>query len=76
MNSKTRVVFSDQYNLACVSVENADMVQPDALISECELAGAIRYVEGVEYCVQLRDDVGPELWTEDSLRRSVGKLLR
>ena len=31
------------------------------------------YPELHEYIVQLRDDVGPELWTEAALRRSLGR---
>ena len=76
VTSRTKVVFSDQYNVACVSVESADWIDPDALIAECQANGAIRNVDGTEYCVELREDIGPELWTEESLRRSVGKKLR
>jgi hypothetical protein len=41
------------------------------VISHCRTTDAVRRLDGVEYVVQLRDDVGPELWTEESLRRSL-----
>lgn len=70
MISETRIIWSDQYELPCVSVENYRNANADSIIAECELEGAVRRVDGVEYCVELRSDIGPELWTEESLRRS------
>lgn len=70
--SDMREAFSDQYQIPCVDVEDPASTNADALISMCELIGAVRRVDGVEYCVALRD-VGPELWTESALRKSVGK---
>lgn len=67
--------WSDQYGIPCVSVESPDFANADALIAMCETIGAVRTVDGIEFCAELRDDVGPELWTEESLRRSVGKKL-
>lgn len=75
MPSDYRVTFAAQFGIACVSVENPDTMNADALIAICEDSEAVRYMDGVEYCVELRD-VGPELYTESALRRSVGKSLR
>lgn len=61
---------SAQYGMACVVAEDGDTAQH--VIDYCRDAGAWREVDGVEFCVQLRPDVGPELWTERSLRRSLG----
>lgn len=76
MTSDYRVIFSDQFNCACISVEMPNYMNADALIAICEDAEAILHNDGVEYVVELRPDVGPELWTEDALRRSVGKDLQ
>lgn len=76
MTSEMRESWSEQYSLPCVSVESPDFANADALIAMCGDLGAIRRVDGIEFCVELRDEVGPELWTEESLRRSVGKGLR
>lgn len=73
MTSDYRVTFSDQFNVACIAVENPDYMNADALIAICEDSEAILNNDGVEYVVELRPDVGPELWNEDALRRSVGK---
>lgn len=70
--SRTKIEFSEQYQIPCVCVENPAAMNADALIAECEAADAVRRIDGIEYCVELRNDVGPELWTEESLRRSVG----
>lgn len=71
--SRVSEKWSDQYGIPCIAVESPDFVNVDALIARCEEIGAVRKVDGIEFCVELRDEVGPELWTEDSLRRSTGK---
>lgn len=63
------LIFASQYNTPCVVVEDGDTAQQ--VIDRCWDAEAARDVDGVEFCVQLRPDVGPELWTERSLRRSL-----
>lgn len=61
--------FAVQYGIPCVvAVEGARAAD---VIDECWRVGAVRTVDGEEFCVQLRADVGPELWTEESLRRSL-----
>lgn len=75
--TQTRVIYSDQYSLPCISVEDRGLIAFEDLIAQCHAAGAIRQddPDGPEYVVELRADVGPELWTESALRRSVGKKL-
>lgn len=60
--------FSRQYGLPCVIPEPGDTAAD--ILSHCCSTGAVRRLDGVEYVVQLRD-VGPELWTEGSLRLSL-----
>jgi hypothetical protein len=62
-------VYATQYQSLCLVPHPDDTA--DTIIQECRAVGAIRLVDGEEFVVQLRDDVGPELWTEDSLRRSL-----
>lgn len=77
MVSETKLEFSSQFGVACVCVESPDFMNADALIAMCIQVGAIlNSGDGDEFCVELRSDVGPELWTEASLRGSVGKGLR
>lgn len=75
--SRTQVIHAEQYGIACVSVEDYNRINPDVLINECIEAGAVwdRDPDGREYCCQLREENGPELWTEEALRRGVGKEL-
>lgn len=72
MVSDMRETWSEQYNLPCVDVEDYRTASADAIIAMCEDIGAIRRddPDGDEYVVVLRHDVGPELWTESSLRRT------
>lgn len=63
--------FANQYGLPCVIPEPGDTAAD--VISHCRSTGAVRRIDGIEYVVRLRDDVGPELWTEDSLRRSLAE---
>jgi hypothetical protein len=67
--------WSAQYEMPCVKVENPDDATANAILATCREIGAVRNVDGEEFVVELRD-VGPELWSEESLRRSVGKNLR
>jgi len=60
---------ADQYGISCVVAEDGDTAQQ--VIDFCWEAGATRQIDGIEYCVQLRPEVGPELWTERALRRSL-----
>lgn len=62
------VKFASQYNINCIVPEPDDTV--DEIVQACRDDEAIRTVDGEEFCVELRPEVGPELWTEDSLRRS------
>jgi hypothetical protein len=41
------------------------------ILDFCHASSAVRTADGVEFCVQLRPEVGPELWTENSLRDSL-----
>lgn len=63
------LIYSAQFNTACVVAEDGDTAQE--VIDHCWDSGSMREVDGVEYCVQIRPDAGPELWTERSLRRSL-----
>ena len=74
MSRELRETYSDQYRLPCVGVECPDRTHPDRIIEMCQAIGAVRDIDEIEYCVELRPDIGPELWTEDALRRSVGKI--
>ena len=64
-----QVTFASQYDINCVVAETGDTAQD--IIDFCVEAEAVRRVDGVEYCVELRPTVGPELWTEDALRGSL-----
>lgn len=68
--SDLKEIWSEQYQLPCIVVENPNDIEADSVIGMCESIGAVRNVDGKEYVVELRD-VGPELWTEDALRRSL-----
>lgn len=75
MQSELRESWSEQYQLPCVCVEAPDFVTYHEVACVCDAIGAIRREDGIEYVVELRPDIGPELWTDESLRRSVGKKL-
>jgi hypothetical protein len=64
-----QIVRSQQYGINCVVVGPG--VTAQQVIDVCREEGAVREVDGVEFCVELRPEVGPELWTEESLRRSL-----
>ena len=73
-----RTIYSQQYRKPCVVASPTDAA--DAVLAACRAGGAhvlhgnsqIGY-DDEELVVQLRDDVGPELWTEAALRRSLRK---
>lgn len=63
--------WSDQYEKPCV-IPFGDSA--DKVIEHCRKMGAIYYEDGPDdecFVVVLRRDIGPELWTEDTLRRSI-----
>jgi hypothetical protein len=68
------VTFSDQYQIKCYVVEDGDTAQQ--IIDRCREAGAVRRVDGEEFCLDIRPDAGPELWTEDALRWTVQRPLQ
>jgi len=67
-----RLTESYQYKCNCVLVEPKDK-NPDTIIEFAEEHGAIYYDEpdSKNYVATLRPNVGPELWTERALRRSI-----
>ncbi|MFD5089375.1 hypothetical protein ACFWMR_02150 [Amycolatopsis thailandensis] len=64
-----RIKYASQYEISCVVPEPGDTA--DEIIQGCRDDEAVRLVDGEEFCVELRADVGPELWTEESLRSSM-----
>jgi hypothetical protein len=65
-----RVIFSEQYCCPCiVPPQEYDAQQ---IIQACVEAEATFQEEPGEpsYVVQLRDEIGPELWTAEALRRT------
>jgi hypothetical protein len=64
-----RETHSRQYDLPCIIASRTDPAQK--VIDRCQEVGAVRQVDGIEYVVQLRSEVGPELWTDESLRLSL-----
>lgn len=64
-----RETHSRQYDLPCVIADRTEPAQ--MVIDRCHELGAVREIDGIEYVVQLRPEVGPELWTDESLRRSL-----
>lgn len=70
-----RQKWSDQYERVCI-IPLFSNVKPEIIIEACREVGAV-YMKGPDdellYVVQLREDVGPELWTTESLTRSLTK---
>lgn len=67
----TSIIFAEQYGTACC-VPYADETA-DELIERCQMEGAVFYEDGPAdecYVVQLRPDVGPEIWTAAALRKA------
>lgn len=66
-----RVIYAEQYGTPCVSAIHEDSA--DAIIAFCRENGAIYHEDGPDdecFVVVLRPDIGPELYTEQSIRRS------
>jgi hypothetical protein len=65
-----KVTFADQWNIPCVIPQPGETA--DDVMQRCQEAGAIYTGEGEEdFCVMLRPDVGPEIYSESALRRSL-----
>jgi hypothetical protein len=67
-------VWSPQYRVPCVVALWRNSA--DDVIDHCRDMGAIFHEDGADdecFVVVLRRDVGPELWTEQALRRSLAK---
>lgn len=62
------LAWSDQYQKPCVVAHPAD--NADSIIAKCRKVGAVVNDDGEEFVVELRPDIGPELWTENALRRA------
>lgn len=68
-----KVSYASQYELSCIVVDPSD--DPDEVIKMAQLEGAI-YYDGEDDCLVLDIPekgrwVGPELYTEQSFRRSM-----
>lgn len=70
--------YSPQYGVSCVIVEPED--DAETVIDYARRHGAVRNVDGEEFCVQLlarevdlyvENDRPQELYTEEALRRSM-----
>lgn len=64
-------VWSDQYRCSCVVVYPSDKAID--IIEHCRIMGAIYHEDGPDdecFCVVLRFNVGPEIYTEAALRGS------
>jgi hypothetical protein len=65
-----RIVFSVQYGVPCVVAEAGDTA--DDILEWCSEEGAVLdHGDGDEFVVELRPDIGPELYTEAAIRRSL-----
>lgn len=67
-------IESDQYGCACVVVFPGDTA--DKVIEHCQRMRALCWLEAdagdePDFCVVLRHDIGPELYSESALRRSL-----
>ena len=59
-----------QFNRCCIVPGPNNTVEE--IIYACTEVGAVFFDEGErQYIVQLRPEIGPEVWTEESLRRSI-----
>ena len=66
--------WSDQYQRPCIIIpEKGERYTADNVIAHARRMGAIYHEDGPDdegFVVELRADVGAELWTEEALRRS------
>jgi hypothetical protein len=65
-------IDSEQYGCGCAVAfwgNTADEVIEYCRAMECTVDSG----DGEQFCVALRPEVGPELWTETALRRSLDK---
>lgn len=66
--------YSCQYGQPSVVVVEGALATPDHVIDLCKKIGATMDEDGdgqLSYVVQLRPEVGAELWSEEALRRSM-----
>lgn len=72
---KFRNFFSNQYQIYCAAIVYPD-ITVDELMEYCDKQDCIlQEPEGKElFCVELRPDIGPELWTKSALRASIKEL--
>lgn len=68
-----QVKFADQYECPCL-IPAPGMTAVDVMVA-CQQIGAVwdNDPEGREYVIEFRPDVGPELWTEASVRGTIRK---
>lgn len=64
------VTWAEQYDIPCIEIRKGKPTVQQ-VIDACIHEGAIRTVDGQEFCCDLRPGIGPELWTEEALRRSL-----
>lgn len=65
--------WAGQYNVRCIKLQPGAKFSSDDLITECRKVGAIFCEDGPTdecFVVDLGRGVGPEIWTENALRRS------
>lgn len=65
--------WSDQYQKPCIILPEGHGCSADEVIKHARHMGAIDREDGPDdecFVVELRADIGPELWTEEALRRS------
>lgn len=58
-----------QWQIPCIVLEEGDTA--DAVIKRCRQVGAVTHDDGEQFCVFIRERVGPEMWTESALRRAL-----
>ena len=68
------MTYSTQYDTPCLELPQGQSLDPDVVIEECREMGAIFYEDGPDdecFVVDVGRGVGPELWTECALRRTI-----
>ena len=67
-----RVLFSEQYRVACISIDQDDTA--DDVVRECRREGAMyNEGDGESFCVRFPGR-WPELYTEEALRISIKRM--